>query len=239
MLMVIPSCHRAGNVVTRKWAPQAILAVPESELDEYVEKEGGEVVAYPDRLLGNIAAVRNWIMERFFGEDRRLVMADDDVRCLQRLGPGMQRDLGEAEAAHYLLEGFGLAEDVGARYWGMQVLNDPMAYRIDEPFSLVRPILATVCCHIRHPLRYDERLPLKEDYDMTLQQLRRYRRVLRLNYLAYDCEHLDNPGGLTAYRSSGAEFEQARLLQEKWGRKIVKLRKDSVNPRINPPVRGV
>jgi hypothetical protein len=239
MIAVIPSHRRAGRVVTRKWLPEAILAVPEHEQDEYREKEGGEVVAYPSSLCGNIAAIRNWIFERFYPEDRYLLMVDDDVRCLQRLSPRGQFDLTPEEARHYLVQGFELAEDFGARYWGMQVLNDPLAYRIDEPFSLVRPVLAVVCGHICNPLRYDERMPLKEDYDFYLQHLQRYKVVLRINFLAYDCEHLDNLGGLTPYRSSAAEREQAELLMRKWGRRIVKLRKDSVNPRINPPRKGV
>jgi hypothetical protein len=42
---------------------------------------------------------------------------------------------------------------------------------------------------------------------MSLQQLRKYKKVLRLNKFHYLCEHGDNKGGIVSYRSKEKEIE--------------------------------
>jgi hypothetical protein len=65
--------------------------------------------------------------------------------------------------------------------------------------------------------RYDENLPLKEDYDMTLQQLNLERVVLRVNAYHYICKQSENVGGCAAYRNRDREEAQLKALQAKWG----------------------
>lgn len=55
---------------------------------------------------------------------------------------------------------------------------------------------------------YDEALPLKEDYDMTLQQLRRHRIALRLNKYFYRVKQSEQVGGCATYRNLDKEREQ-------------------------------
>ena len=99
-------------------------------------------------------------------------------------------------------------------------------------------------------LRYDENLPLKEDYDMTIQQCNKYRRVLRLNMFHMIKNDHGNKGGCANYRTLEREKEQYELLLGKWGSKIVRRDKGSksdgkkkasydINPIINVPIGGV
>lgn len=75
---------------------------------------------------------------------------------------------------------------------------------------------------LRNELRYDEKLPLKEDYDMTLQQCNKYRGCLRLNKYNYDCKQSKQAGGCATYRNYEREEQQLLALQKKWGSEIVK-----------------
>ncbi|WP_143435191.1 MULTISPECIES: hypothetical protein [Lactobacillus] len=101
-------------------------------------------------------------------------------------------------------------------------------------------------------MRYDERLPLKEDYDMTLQQLNKYRKVLRVNKFFYRVKQAENVGGCASYRNFEFEKEQLNALVNKWGSKIVRMdnadrshnlkkekKKIDFNPIIKPPIKGV
>ena len=44
-------------------------------------------------------------------------------------------------------------------------------------------------------IRYDSNLRLKEDYDFTLQYLKKYRRTAKHNYIICDFKHYSNKGG--------------------------------------------
>jgi hypothetical protein len=95
-------------------------------------------------------------------------------------------------------------------------------------------------------------LPLKEDYDMTIQQLNKYRKVLRVNKFFYDVKQSEQAGGCADYRNMDKEKEQLRLLQKKWGSDIVrsdnndrshnlkkKKRQIDYNPIIKVPIKGI
>jgi hypothetical protein len=41
-------------------------------------------------------------------------------------------------------------------------------------------------------IRYDERIPLKEDYDLSLQHLNKFRKVLRFNKYFYKVKQSKN-----------------------------------------------
>ena len=76
--------------------------------------------------------------------------------------------------------------------------------------------------HIKTDLRFDESLPLKEDYDFTLQNLNKYRIALRVNKFYYKTKQAEQVGGCATYRNIEREKEQFLLLQKKWGSSIIK-----------------
>ena len=99
-------------------------------------------------------------------------------------------------------------------------------------------------------LRYDETLPLKEDYDMVLQTMNKYRRALRSNFLNFNFAQHTNIGGCATYRTVEREKAQFELLRKKWGSRIVrtdtgeskqKVKKQGydINPIIKIPIKGV
>ena len=146
-----------------------------------------------------------------------------------------------------------MAKDIGAYLWGLNIAPDPQNYRTYTPFSTTSFLGAPFHCTLKgSEPRYDETMPLKEDYDMTLQQLNLYRVVLRFNKYFYKAKQSSQTGGCAVYRNRKTEEYQLRLLQKKWGKKIVKIdtsdksnklkkvkKHMDYNPIIHVPIKGV
>lgn len=223
-----PSYKRGNLAISHKlFRPENFCyVVKESDSKNYTHL-GVEILKIPDEKDGSIAKARNWILENKTTE--YLIMVDDDlssvVWTLKR--NRIKQTIDEIES--HIENGFQLAEDCNAGIWGLNVQNDPMFYRISTPFSFNSPVLGPFLCILDSTLRFDENLPLKEDYDFFIQQLRKHRKVLRLNYLHYNADHQNFEGGCKEYRNiTISENQQKEALIKKWGTDVV-----DYNPR-NP-----
>lgn len=84
---------------------------------------------------------------------------------------------------------------------------------------------------------------------MTIQQLNKNRVVFRVNKFFYECKQSVQKGGCASYRNIEREVEQLKLLQKKWGKKIVKFDENNrsnkkrkiidYNPIIHVPIKGI
>jgi hypothetical protein len=81
---------------------------------------------------------------------------------------------------------------------------------------------------------------------MSIQQLNKYRKTLRLNMYHYNCKQSVNKGGCATYRNIEREMQQLNALKRKWGERIVKEdtasnKKDrkhkDYNPQIHIPIK--
>jgi hypothetical protein len=116
-----------------------------------------------------------------------------------------------------------IASDLGAKFWGVNCNCDPMAFRHNTPFSTRSYIGGPFQCFLKgNRCWYDENLPLKEDYDMTIQQLNMERVVLRVNAYHYLCKQSEQKGGCAAYRNRQREEEQLEALRRKWGGQLLR-----------------
>ena len=93
-------------------------------------------------------------------------------------------------------------------------------------------------------IRYDLNLPLKEDYDLTLQHIQKYGGCLRVNYASYNVKQAEQEGGCATMRNTEVEKKQFFDLQKKWGRDIIKRDNSSkrsfdFNPIIKVPIKGM
>lgn len=256
-----PSYKRAGDVRTLKYMPFCRIWVDFGEYDEYCEKNpGAEIVSCPRGVQGNVSRVRNWILKSEFERGIEAVLiVDDDLAYIERYdvdkesGFGYVRHKIETEDIMHLVEKYSImAQELGAKQWGMSPNSDARNLIHFRPFSTNQIVLGPFSCFL-HGNRcwYDENLPLKEDYDMALQQLEKERVILRVNYLHYFCDQSHSAGGCAAYRNREREEEQFRLLQKKWGERIVhrdgggkdgtaKVRLfEDYNPIIKVPIKGI
>lgn len=238
--VLCPSYRRVTSAISHKLFPPEKFwyVVREFEAPAY-RKVWPQVIAIPDGAVSNIADTRNWIWS--YAEQlgiRWLVQCDDDIKRFLWLLHRKRHYLDVSALDQIVLNGFQMAEDAGTCLWGMNIVPDPMSYYPNTPFAFDKPVLGPFLGTVDMKLRSDERLTLKEDYDLFLQAMSHSGKVLRFNYLYYDCDHQELAGGCQTYRTSEKEAEQNLLLQQKWGSEIVQRNRrypDSVNMKIQIP----
>lgn len=235
-----PSYKRAKGVITQEMYPFVKYVVAEFEAEDYL-REGHDCWIVPDSAQGSVARIRNYILDN--ADADKIVMLDDDMTGIARWDQQKAQRLSPNDVQEFCENGFDLADSLDIRYWGMNMLADKGAYREYTPFAFTCCILGPFQAFNNLDLRYDEKLPLKEDYDLSLQVLNKYRKTLRFNAYHYLVKQHTNTGGCADYRTIQYEKDQMQALVRKWGSKIVKEDKQSkgydINPIIKVPIRGV
>jgi len=259
ILICCPSYRRPTQVDTLKYIPHITVYVAEKEADAYrIGNKGAIIKTMPDKIQGNIARVRNWILDQNPG--RIVCIVDDDLQYIGYHERNVIHKLrSEWEISRFLVKYTLMAMDFGTPLWGINVNLDKQCYREYTPFSLTSVVLAPFMVHISPELRFDERIPLKEDYDFSLQVLNKHRKILRVNKYHYLTKQggsktgAGQTGGCGTSRSLDEEKRQLALLQKKWGNKIVqvdglennrshsseKTKNFDINPVVRVPIMGI
>lgn len=218
-----PSYKRPDGVDTLSYLPQTKIWVCETEADAYIKaNKDAEIIPCKKGIQGNVCRIRNHIIDSEFesGMDAILIIDDD----MQYVGYHFEkrRCRIDSEIVPIFLQKYSLmAKELGVKIWGLNCNQDKQSYREYTPFSMVSYISSPFTVHLPNPIRYDEKFSLKEDYDLTLQHLNKYRRVLRLNKFFYIVKQAGSgtgqKGGCSTYRNVAKELVQIKLLQDKWG----------------------
>ncbi len=255
-IVVCSPSYKRPKVKTLEYLPFCRVYVDPSEYARYKkENPGADIVMCRTGIQGNLCRVRNYILDQEFqfGADVVLII-DDDMSGMGYHENGKPHPLPTSEFLPFLEKYTVMAADICAKMWGVNVNSDPQCYRVSGPFSTLSYLGGPFQCFLRgNECRYDESLPLKEDYDMTLQQLNRYRIVFRVNKYFYNVKQSEQAGGCAAIRNLDREMQQLLALQKKWGTRIVKF--DNLdrnhnrrrgrnmtfdyNPVIRVPIRGI
>jgi len=239
--IVIPTYKRANKLVGKNYFKTAKYVLPESQRDDYFKVLPVErMIVIPDEEDGNIARKRNWILRNI---ERPLLMIDDDVNAIYKIHGRIRLD--EKQADTLIRNGFEIAEDCGCKLWGLFQNLDPKLSKEYLPFSFRNLVLGPFMGHFEHDLFYDERMGTKDDYDFSLQVLRKYGKILRINMYGYYCGHGDNEGGIVSMRTMEREIHYCKAIMKKWGKKVIKYRipprkmTDLLNGRVSIPIKGV
>lgn len=239
-----PSYKRPEKSITQINYPAVKLVVRESEAEEY-RKNGNEIVVCPDSAQGNLCRVRNWILDNLFDKDTDcIVILDDDCKFIGRWQEQNQYKFNNEEFKEFCEIHTLLCKDFEYKFWGVNCVTDKGAYREYTPYGTLQYIGGPFQAHLKNELRYDENLPLKEDYDITLQHILKFGGALRVNFAHYDVKQAEQEGGCATYRNLEKEKEQFFLLQRKWGKDIIKRDQKSkrsfdFNPILKIPKKGV
>jgi len=231
----IISYGRAGKVETLKAFPKARIWCCEEEEKEY-RKYYDNLVIVPMEHEGSISKKRNYVLDH--SKSKYVLLLDDDIRRLRYLEAQEKHDFPLEDLDFWLLRNFKMCEDLGTVLWGIRNIPDPGIYLEYHPFNLSSHLAGPLQGHVLpHGLRYDLKADLKEDYDMTLQALQKYRKVLRFEKFYVLHRRAKNPGGAVRYRTKKRELEALRYLQKKWGNRIVKGRQRNIlNTRVRAPL---
>lgn len=250
--------YKRPLVETLAYIPFCRVYVDGSEYEAYKEANpGADIVRCADGVQGNLCRVRNYIIkeELTAGADA-VVIVDDDMEGMyiwQEKGDNFVEKvkLATDDLLPFFEKYSEICRDLGYKFWGGNCNQDALSYRAYTPFGFAKYIGGPLQVFLKgNECWYDERLPLKEDYDMTLQQCNRYRGCLRLNFLTYNVKQSEQKGGCATYRSMQREKEQFLLLQKKWSADIVredtsnkgktkKVKRFDYNPIIKIPIEGV
>ena len=240
-----PSYKRSEKSITQITYPFVKLVVRESEADEYI-KNGNDIIVCPDSAQGNISRVRNWILDNLFDDETDcIIIVDDDCKAISRWQDQENTKFSENELIDFCEKTSVVCDELNFKLWGLNTVTDKGAYREYTPFSFIQFIGCPFHAHIKGTeLRYDENLPLKEDYDFTLQNIKKFGGCLRVNFANYDVKQSEQEGGCANMRSLKKEKQQFYALQKKWGKDIIKRDKGSkrsfdFNPIMKVPIKGV
>lgn len=251
----VPSYGRADRLETPIYLPFVRVYVDPSEAKAYRKNNPGvEIIECAKGIQGKVPRVRNHIVDREMKSGADVVLLlDDDLHRVERWQGKKRFRVTTDEFLPFVEKYSIMARDLGAYLWGLNLNGDTSAYREYTPFSTTAPILGPFQAVMRGcEVRYDERFPLKDDYDFAIQHLNKYRRTLRVNKAYYLTRQSEQPGGCATFRTIEREKQELLALQAKWGIEIVQMdtgRKAHMrehkskgfdyNPIIHVPISGV
>jgi hypothetical protein len=239
-----PSYKRPEKSITQKKYPFIKLVVKESEAEEYI-KNGNDIVVCPDSAQGNVCRVRNWILNNLYDDADCIIIIDDDCSGIGRWENQEKKIFNINQLQEFCEIQSELCKEFNFKMWGLNCITDKGAYREYTPFGTLQFIGAPFSAHMKDSeIRFDENLPLKEDYDITLQHIKKYGGCLRINYAHYMVKQSEQEGGCAAYRNLDFEKSQFFDLQKKWGKDIIKRDRTSkksfdYNPILKVPIKGM
>jgi hypothetical protein len=235
---------------------KVFICIDKSEEKEYKNnnnlKDNEKIIIMDKGIQGNISRVRNWIIDNYLDNYDVICIMDDDLSYIGYFENGERKRLDSSLLNDFIYKYSLLCKEWGYMFWGLNLNTDDMNYREFAPFSTLSSVLAPVSFILKgNQCRYDEKIPLKEDYDFFLQNIAKYKGVLRVNKFHYLVKQGEQEGGCAYIRNSKEEKRQLELLQEKWGSKVVKMDKNrglkrnnkraiiDYNPIIKVPIKGI
>lgn len=248
-----PTYNRSNNLKGVDYFKGAKYVICEKQKDDYLKVlDNKNMVIIPDDDDGSISKKRNWMLKNL---PRPYVSIDDDINYILMMEGRskekskfiqykmIDREIINDVFIHYT----NLAYQLECKMWGVMQRNsgDEREYKEFKPFTLKNVVLGPFHCHLEHTLLYDENMLAKEDYDMAIQQLNKYRKILRVDKLAIKGEQATNQGGIVSMRSLDYELEGAKRIMNKWGSNIIKYNlepkkiNDVISGRVNIPINGV
>ena len=251
--------YKRPYVETLEYLPFCKVWVDNKEYEDYIKANPGfekNIVSVPDGIQGNVSRIRNYILDEEFKNGAEVVcLVDDDLKGIYHFevenGYGYtEKKVKTEEFLDFIENGTIMCKEINFKLWGVNLNKDALNYKHNLPFNTKSIILGPFSCHLKDStIRYDEKIPLKEDYDLAIQHLNKYRGILRFNKYHYNCKQSKQAGGCATYRNRDKEKEQLDLLIKKWGSKIVKKDKtnkgkkekmyEDYNPIVHIPIKGV
>jgi hypothetical protein len=139
----------------------------------------------------------------------------DDLKGIKRLVQGKGQDIAVVVALEEMLDALEWSD---FKLCGVAPTNNAFFARERNSTNLF--ILGDLMLIKPSHLRFDEELPLKEDYDYTLQHHAAFGGALRLDWLMPTFTHRTNKGGAVDTRTAAVEQQAIRRIMDKWPGKV-------------------
>jgi len=183
--------------------------VGKGESAEYVNAGASSVVE-----AGGLCESRNAAIDDGQKLGLPVVQMSDDLKKLSlATGSHKQRD---ASFEAVVLRMLGAAQATGARLVGVAPTANPFYFNPNKATQTRGFVVGDFILVLKTDLRFDQAMRLKEDYDYTLQHIRKYGLVARANDVLATFVHRSNPGGACDYRTERLEQQMIAYLKGKW-----------------------
>ncbi len=196
---------------------EEITGIPE-KLNWYVGKD--EAKDYADAKgtvteSGNLVDSRNSALREANAESKYCMMLDDDLASISMFNAITTCELSFANLAK---EMYKILQSLPLYVAGVSATGNHFYFDPLKPISIKHFIIAS-CMLTKYPseIFFDAQFKTKEDYDFTLQHIKKYGGVARINYLAPRFQHYTNKGGVVEYRTNEIEQDSITKLKRKWG----------------------
>mmetsp|Transcript_60640 Transcript_60640/g.130146 ORF Transcript_60640/g.130146 Transcript_60640/m.130146 type:complete len:501 (-) Transcript_60640:185-1687(-) len=143
----------------------------------------------------------------------------DDDACNAAYEAAKQYVVSPVAAARFILAKMrGVSEGVPPKLGGVYMLGSCSRKMHDDPLCRNGFIIGDFFVADVSPLRFDEEMNLKEDYDFTCSHLDKYGSVMRLDRMTVSAKHYSNSGGAVTMRDKKGKEEQRniQILHRKW-----------------------
>lgn len=204
------SHKRAKNVEKiQKLVGDCIWVVGDGESQAYLDAGARYVIEG-----GGLCASRNKALDHAFAENHICIQISDDLSKLEIIDNEVEKTKRPAsfrECADYLIESMNKNH---AKLSGVAPTANAFYYQKEFNFSSF--IVGDFIAVKPSPLRFDEKMRLKEDYDFTVQHLKKYSSIVRANKILASFAHRTNKGGAVDYRTSELEQQSIAYLMDKW-----------------------
>jgi hypothetical protein len=217
--IVILSRERQEIGTTWGLFPEAILTVHEDEKQAYLDAGiENEIWTHTENRS---PAIRNHILERT-GLGNRVVIMDDDIRGVGRFvmksGKPRSEKLSADEFKKLLFAGFDLAEKHGYHLFGVAPTTNPLNFVPKRSLKTSVFINGPMMCVVVTELRFDAEMPVKCDYDFTVQHIDAGKGVFRMDNLWQDNDFDKMGGGRACYKKEGDAEISFNTLMDRWPR---------------------
>lgn len=168
---------------------------------------------------GGLVDSRNAALNDAFKAKKVCVQLSDDLTGISLAKSKTSFEpLGFEAAVELMLKSLG---ETGAKMAGVAPTANAFYFDPNKPIRTNLFIVGDLIAVESNPLRFDPKLRLKEDYDYTLQHLKKYGQVARCDAILANFKHRTNHGGAVAYRTTDNEQAAIAYLKSKWGGAIV------------------
>jgi len=160
-----------------------------------------------------IQNARNAILD-YFEEDEHVLMLDDDIEKFETLRGGVKNgsvkknltEMSPLEIKEFVEHGFEVCERNKAKLWGIYPVYNPfyMSMKLNNSGFIIGSFAGI----INNPIRFRTDLPLKEDYAYTLDNIIKYKKVVRFDYVTMKIRHYTNAGGCVETRKDNEDLER-------------------------------
>ena len=218
--IAIPS-HRRHNTIgdeTLQFLPYlpddwTVTVFVHDEKDEKLYKDMiCEKVVNTKAPLG-IQHMRNAILDHY-PKGEKILMLDDDVQALHLKSGQKLYEVNGNKFIQFVETAFKKLEENNMKLFGVYPV--PNAYFMNDKIKLDGFCIGTFLGVISSELRFDENLPMKEDYDFTLQHIKAHNGIMRYNQMTIEAKHYKNTGGIFLQRNKQREIAAVEYLMQKW-----------------------